>query len=53
MLKAGRGAQSPAFLVMDVVTAANACQAALPPGARLRPSSRSRPHLVAAASGVA
>ena len=33
MLKAGRGAEAPAFLVMDVVTAANARQASLPPGA--------------------
>ena len=32
-LKAGRGARAPAFLVMDVVTAANARQLALPPGA--------------------
>jgi len=32
-LKAGRGAHAPAFLVMDVVTAANARQLALPPGA--------------------
>jgi aspartate/methionine/tyrosine aminotransferase len=32
-LKAGRGAAAPAFLVMDVITAANARQAALPPGA--------------------
>lgn len=32
-LKIGRGADAPAFLVMDVVTAANARQAALPPGA--------------------
>jgi aspartate/methionine/tyrosine aminotransferase len=32
-LKAGRGAAAPAFLVMDVITAANARQAALPPAA--------------------
>ncbi len=32
-LKTGRGAAAPAFLVMDVITAANARQAALPPGA--------------------
>jgi aspartate/methionine/tyrosine aminotransferase len=32
-LKQGRGAAAPAFLVMDVITAANARQAALPPGA--------------------
>ncbi len=32
-MKIGQGAHSPAFLVMDVVTAANAMQAALPPGA--------------------
>jgi aspartate/methionine/tyrosine aminotransferase len=32
-LKTGRGANAPAFLVMDVITAANARQAALPPGA--------------------
>ncbi len=33
MLKTGHGADAPAFLVMDVITAANARQAALPPGA--------------------
>lgn len=33
MLKIGRGAYAPPFLVMDVITAANARQAALPPGA--------------------
>ncbi len=33
MLKVGRGAQSPPFLVMDVIAAANARAAALPPGA--------------------
>jgi aspartate/methionine/tyrosine aminotransferase len=33
MLKIGRGADSPAFRVMDVIAAANARQAALPPGA--------------------
>ncbi len=33
MLKMGRGAEAPAFRVMDVITAANARQAALPPGA--------------------
>jgi aspartate/methionine/tyrosine aminotransferase len=32
-LKTGSGASAPAFLVMDVITAANAAQAALPPGA--------------------
>ena len=32
-LKVGRGAQSPPFLVMDVIAAANARQASLPPGA--------------------
>ena len=32
-LKVGRGADAPAFLVMDVMTAAVARQAALPPGA--------------------
>lgn len=32
-LKVGRGASAPSFLVMDVITAANARQAALPPGA--------------------
>ena len=32
-LKTGRGASAPPFLVMDVITAANARQAALPPGA--------------------
>jgi aspartate/methionine/tyrosine aminotransferase len=32
-LKVGRGANAPAFLVMDVIAAANASQAALPPGA--------------------
>jgi aspartate/methionine/tyrosine aminotransferase len=32
-LKIGRGAHAPAFLVMDVIAAANARQAALPPGA--------------------
>ncbi|HEX3346710.1 MAG TPA: aminotransferase class I/II-fold pyridoxal phosphate-dependent enzyme [Acetobacteraceae bacterium] len=32
-LKIGRGAAAPPFLVMDVITAANARQAALPPGA--------------------
>lgn len=32
-LKTGSGAAAPAFLVMDVITAANARQAALPPGA--------------------
>jgi aspartate/methionine/tyrosine aminotransferase len=31
-LKIGRGANAPAFLVMDVITAANARQAALPAG---------------------
>ncbi|MFZ6763433.1 pyridoxal phosphate-dependent aminotransferase [Pseudoroseomonas sp. WGS1072] len=33
MLKTGRGAEAPPFLVMDVITAANARAAALPPGA--------------------
>jgi aspartate/methionine/tyrosine aminotransferase len=32
MLKVGRGANAPPFIVMDVITAANARQAALPPG---------------------
>jgi aspartate/methionine/tyrosine aminotransferase len=32
-LKIGRGAESPPFIVMDVITAANARQAALPEGA--------------------
>ena len=32
-LKTGRGASAPPFLVMDVITAANARQAALPPAA--------------------
>ncbi|CAH2600212.1 Valine--pyruvate aminotransferase [Rhodovastum atsumiense] len=32
-LKIGRGAEAPPFIVMDVITAANARQAALPPGA--------------------
>jgi aspartate/methionine/tyrosine aminotransferase len=32
-LKIGKGASAPPFLVMDVITAANARQAALPPGA--------------------
>ena len=33
MLKVGRGAAAPGFLVMDVIANANAQQAALPPGA--------------------
>ena len=33
MLKIGRGANAPGFLVMDVIAQANARQAALPPGA--------------------
>ena len=33
MLKIGRGAHAPPFLVMDVIAAANRRQAALPPGA--------------------
>lgn len=33
MLKTGRGAAAPPFIVMDVIAAANARQAALPPGA--------------------
>jgi aspartate/methionine/tyrosine aminotransferase len=33
MLKIGRGADAPPFLVMDVIAAANRRQAALPPGA--------------------
>jgi aspartate/methionine/tyrosine aminotransferase len=33
MLKTGRGAAAPPFLVMDVIAAANARQGALPPGA--------------------
>ncbi|GGC62345.1 aminotransferase [Siccirubricoccus deserti] len=33
MLKTGRGAEAPPFLVMDVISAANARAAALPPGA--------------------
>ena len=32
-LKIGRGASAPPFMVMDVISAANARQAALPPGA--------------------
>ena len=32
-IKIGRGALAPPFIVMDVITAANARQAALPPGA--------------------
>jgi hypothetical protein len=31
-LKTGRGAAAPGFLVMDVIAAANARQAATPPG---------------------
>jgi len=33
MLKVGRGACAPPFIVMDVIAAANACQASLPVGA--------------------
>ncbi len=33
MLKIGKGASAPPFMVMDVISAANARQAALPPGA--------------------
>ena len=33
MLKVGKGAFAPPFMVMDVISAANARQAALPPGA--------------------
>ena len=33
VLKVGRGASAPPFIVMDVIAAANARQAALPPGA--------------------
>jgi aspartate/methionine/tyrosine aminotransferase len=33
MLKVGRGAEAPPFLVMDVIAAANARAASLPPGA--------------------
>ena len=33
VLKIGRGANAPPFMVMDVISAANARQAALPPGA--------------------
>ncbi|WP_457852400.1 pyridoxal phosphate-dependent aminotransferase [Sabulicella rubraurantiaca] len=33
MIKTGRGAEAPPFLVMDVIAAANAREAALPPGA--------------------
>ncbi len=33
MLKIGRGASAPPFMVMDVIAAANARQAVLPPGA--------------------
>lgn len=33
MLKTGRGAEAPPFLVMDVIAAANARAASLPPGA--------------------
>ncbi len=33
MLKVGRGASAPPFMVMDVISAANARAAALPPGA--------------------
>ena len=33
MLKVGRGADAPPFIVMDVIAAANARQARLPPGA--------------------
>ena len=33
MLKIGQGANAPPFIVMDVIAAANARQAALPPGA--------------------
>ena len=33
MIKTGRGAAAPPFMVMDVIAAANARQAALPPGA--------------------
>ncbi|MCA3377446.1 MAG: pyridoxal phosphate-dependent aminotransferase, partial [Roseomonas sp.] len=32
-LKIGRGAEAPPFLVMDVISAANARAARLPPGA--------------------
>jgi aspartate/methionine/tyrosine aminotransferase len=35
-LKTGRGAEAPPFLVMDVIAAANARAAALPPGSVLR-----------------
>ncbi|GAC1348154.1 MAG: aminotransferase class I/II-fold pyridoxal phosphate-dependent enzyme [Acetobacteraceae bacterium] len=37
MLKTGRGAHAPPFMVMDVIASANARQAALPPG---------RPHII-------
>ncbi len=33
VLKVGRGAEAPPFLVMDVISAANARQSSLPPGA--------------------
>src|SRR5271165_2126814 len=34
-LKVGRGAAAPPFIVMDVITAANARHAALPPGGKV------------------
>ena len=43
MLKIGRGAAAPPFLVMDVIAAANARQAALPAGAAARHPHGGRP----------
>ena len=42
-LKTGRGAAAPPFLVMDVIAAANARAAALPPGAPGDPADGGRP----------
>jgi aspartate/methionine/tyrosine aminotransferase len=53
MLKVGRGANAPPFIVMDVITAANARQAALPPGGKVIRMEVGQPGTGAPAGAVA
>jgi aspartate/methionine/tyrosine aminotransferase len=53
MLKVGRGAGAPPFIVMDVITAANTRQAALPPGGKVIRMEVGQPGTGAPAGAVA
>ena len=53
MLKVGRGAAAPPFIVMDVITAANARQAVLPAGGKVIRMEVGQPGTGAPAGAVA